>query len=147
MYRKPSADVSRRTLSVEEIRKCRTFGDPVRMNQNLTGAARSPFGSGLLVIRGAILRIVVYVDELDPLIYHLGSYVSVLNADLIDSVDYLRELRSSIWSKSCGVVDVKTKNPGAEQACLGVPMWLDSGGLIQGRLKCGHRSRRTAFLR
>ena len=54
------------------------------------GAARSPFGTGALVIRGANPEdSAVYVDGIRiPLIYHIGGYVSVLNADLISSVDY-----------------------------------------------------------
>ena len=67
VYRKPSADITKRSLSVEEIRRIPgTFGDPVRVIQNLPGAARSPFGTGLLIIRGANPEDSgVYVDELE----------------------------------------------------------------------------------
>ena len=49
---------------MEEIRRVPgTFGDPVRVIQNLPGAARSPFGTGALVIRGANPEdSAVYVD-------------------------------------------------------------------------------------
>ena len=157
IYRKPSADVSRRTLTMEEIRRIPgTFGDPVRVIQNLPGAARSPFGSGLLIIRGANPEdSAVYVDGIRiPIIYHLGGFVSVLNADLIDSVDYLPGSYGVKYGRSLGgVVDVKTKQDFPEQNQLS---WstdiLDSGGLIQGRIgdwgvaAAGRRSYIDAFI-
>jgi TonB family protein len=137
IYRKPSADVSRRTISVEEIKRIPgTFGDPVRVIQNLPGAARAPFGSGVLVIRGANPEdSAVYVDGIRiPIIYHLGGYVSVINSDLIDSVDYLPGSYSVKYGRSLGgVVDVKTKRDFPEQ---GKFKWstdvLDSGGVYVG---------------
>jgi TonB family protein len=157
MYRKPSADVSRRTLTVEEIRRVPgTFGDPVRVIQNLPGAARSPFGSGLLVIRGANPEdSAVYVDGIRiPLIYHLGGYVSVLNADLIETVDYMPGSYGVQYGRSLGgVVEVKTKKEFPEQ---GKFTWstdvLDSGGFVQGRVNnfgiaaAGRRSYVDAFI-
>ena len=119
LYRKPSADISRRTLSVEEIRRVPgTFGDAVRVIQTLPGAARSPLGSGLLVIRGSNPEdSAVYVDGIRiPIIYHLGGYVSVINSDLIQGVDYLPGSYSVRYGRSLGgVVDVKTKTDIPEQ--------------------------------
>ena len=113
VYQKPSADVSRRTLSVEEIRRVPgTFGDAVRVIQTLPGAARSPLGSGLLVIRGSNPEdSAVYVDGIRiPIIYHLGGYVSVINSDLVETVDYLPGSYGTRYGRSLGgVVDVKTK--------------------------------------
>jgi TonB family protein len=157
VYRKPSADVSRRTLSVEEIRRVPgTFGDPVRVIQNLPGAARSPFGSGFLIIRGANPEdSAVYVDGIRiPLIYHLGGYVSILNSDLIDSVDYLPGSYGVQYGRSLGgVVDVKTKSEISETGKLS---WstdvLDSGGMVQGQIgkigvaAAGRRSYIDAFI-
>ena len=52
VYRQVSAEVSKRTISMEEIRRVPgTFGDPIRVVQTLPGAARSPFGTGFLVIQ------------------------------------------------------------------------------------------------
>lgn len=138
VYRKESTDVTRRVLSVEEIRRIPgTFGDPVRVIQNLPGAARSPLGTGALIIRGANPEdSAVYVDGIRiPLIYHLGGYVSVLNADLIDQVNYLPGNYGVQYGRSTGgVVDVTTKSEYPEQTQLS---WstdlLDSGGLVQGR--------------
>ena len=107
-------DVTRRTLTVEEIKRVPgTFGDPVRVIQNLPGAARAPFGTGLLVIRGANPEDSnVYVDGVNvPIIYHLGGYRSVINADLIESVDYLPGGYGVRYGQSTGgVIDVRTKD-------------------------------------
>jgi TonB family protein len=135
----PAPEITRRSIGVEEIKKVPgTFGDPVRVIQNLPGAARSPFGTGFLVIRGANPEdSAVSVDGIRvPLIYHLGGYVSIINADLIDSVDYLPGGYSTRYGRSMGgVIDVKSRDEFSEQPRL---TWstdlLDSGGLFEGRV-------------
>ncbi len=139
VYRKAREEVTRRTLSVQEIRRIPgTFGDPLRVIQNLPGAARAPFGTGMLVIRGSNPEDSgVYVDGIRiPLIYHLGGYVSVINADLLESIDYLPGGFGVQYGRSMGgVVDVTTKKKSPEQPRL---TWstdvLDSGGLYEARL-------------
>jgi len=139
VYRKDREEVTRRTLSVQEIRRIPgTFGDPLRVIQNLPGAARAPFGSGMLVIRGSNPEDSgVYVDGIRiPLIYHLGGYVSVINADLLESIDYLPGGFGVQYGRSMGgVVDVTTKKKSPETPRL---TWstdiLDSGGLYEARL-------------
>jgi len=130
--RKREPEITRRTLSVEEIKRVPgTFGDPVRVIQNLPGAARGPFGTGMLVIRGANPEDSnVYVDGIEvPLIYHLGGYRSVLNADMISSVDYLPGGYQVRYGQSTGgVIDVRTSDEYPERTEL---TWrtdfLDSG--------------------
>ena len=139
VYRKETADITRRVISIEEVRRVPgTFGDPVRVIQSLPGAARSPLGPGGLIIRGANPEdSAVYVDGIRiPLIYHLGGFVSVINADLIDSVSYLPGSYGVQYGRTLGgVVDVTTKQEYPEQTRL---TWstdlLDSGGLLQGRI-------------
>ena len=137
--RKREPEITRRTLSIEEIKRVPgTFGDPVRVVQNLPGAARGPFGSGLLVIRGANPEDSnVYVDGIEvPLIYHLGGYRSVINAALISSVDYLPGGYQVRYGQSTGgVIDVQTSDEYPERTKL---TWktdvLDSGFHIATRL-------------
>ena len=106
-------EVTRRTLSIEEVRRVPgTFGDPVRVIQSLPGAARAPFGTGLLVLRGANPQDSnVYVDGVEvPLVYHLGGFRSILNPELIASVDYLPGTYSARYGRSTGgVIDVRTQ--------------------------------------
>ena len=138
VYRKPSADVARRTLTMEEVKRVPgTFGDPVRVIQSLPGR-RDLLGSGLLIIRGANPEdSAVYVDGIRvPLIYHLGGLVSILNPDLIDTVDYLPGSYGVQYGRSLGgVVDVKTKQefPEDNQFYWSTDI-IDSGGLVQGRV-------------
>lgn len=138
VYRRKREEVTRRTISVEEIRRIPgTMGDPIRVVQNLPGAARAPFGIGLLVIRGSNPEdSAVYIDGIRvPYIYHLGGLVSVLNSDIIQSVDYLPGGYSVRYGRSTGgVVDVTTRKEAPEQSRL---TWstdiLDSGALFEGR--------------
>ena len=68
-----------------------SFGDPVRIIQTLPGAAKAPFGSGLLIIRGSNPEDTgVYVDGVRiPIIYHLTGTSSVIAPGVIDEVEYL----------------------------------------------------------
>ena len=139
LYRRESADITQRVISVAEVRRIPgTFGDPVRVIQNLPGAARSPFGTGGLVIRGANPEdSAVYIDGIRiPLIYHLGGYVSVINSDLIEAVNYLPGSYGVQYGRSMGgVVDVTTKQefPETARASWSTDL-LDSGGVYQGRV-------------
>lgn len=136
-YRQPSAEVSKRTISMEEIRRVPgTFGDPIRVVQTLPGAARTPFGTGFLVIRGSNPEDSgVYVDGIRiPYIYHLGGFESVINPDLVSAVDYLPGGFGPRYGRSTGgVVDVSTRREFPERTHV---TWstdlLDSGVLVMG---------------
>ncbi|MDG1481796.1 MAG: TonB-dependent receptor, partial [Myxococcota bacterium] len=137
--REREPEVTRRTITVEEVRRIPgTFGDPVRVIQSLPGAARAPFGTGGLIIRGANPEDTrVYVDGvLVPLVYHLGGIVSIVNSDLIEAVDYLPGGYSARYGRGMGgVVDIRTQVDPPEEGKLS---WstdlLDSGGLYQGQV-------------
>ncbi len=139
-YRRPGEDITRRTLTLSEIRRIPgTFGDPVRVIQNLPGAARSPFGTAALIIRGSNPEdSAVYIDGIRvPFIYHLGGYASILNSDLVETVDYLPGGYGVQYGRSMGgVVDVTTRKESTdEQTRL---TWttdiMDSGGLVEAQL-------------
>ncbi|HND29363.1 MAG TPA: TonB family protein [Myxococcota bacterium] len=132
-------EVTRRVITMEEVRRIPgTFGDPVRVIQNLPGVARPPFGGGLLVLRGANPEDSnVYVDGVEvPLVYHLGGYRSVINASLIESVDYLPGTYSARYGRSTGgVIDVRTHTQYPEQSKI---VWrsdfLDTGVFATGQI-------------
>ncbi len=113
-YERKREEVTRRTLTIEEIKRVPgTFGDPLKVIQTLPGAARSPFGTGILIIRGSNPEDSgIYVDGVRiPIIYHLTGTTSVLTPDLIESVDYLPGGYGSQYGRSMGgVIDVKTKS-------------------------------------
>lgn len=138
VYRKETVEVTRREISMAEIRRVPgTFGDPIRVIQSLPGAARAPFGTGLLIIRGSNPEDSgVYVDGIRiPYIYHLGGFESVINPDLVAGVDYLPGGFGVAYGRSTGgVVDVTTSEEFPERKKL---TWstdvLDSGIMMQGR--------------
>jgi TonB family protein len=80
-----------RTLEAEEVRTVPgTQGDTLKVIQNLPGVARSPFGIGLLVVRGSEpSETNVYLDGIPiPLLYHFGGITSVVSSDVIQSLDF-----------------------------------------------------------
>lgn len=139
VYQRERVEVTQRTITMEEVRRIPgTFGDPIRVVQNLPGAARSPFGTGLLIIRGSNPEdSAVYVDGIRiPLIYHLGGYESVISPELVDSVDYLPGGYGVQYGRSLGgSVEVATKREFGDRPRL---VWstdiLDSGGVFTASL-------------
>lgn len=113
VYERPKDEVTRRTITIQEVKRVPgTFGDPVRVIQTLPGAARTPFGTGLLVIRGADPEDSgVYIDGIRvPIIYHLTGTTSVLSPELIEAVDYLPGGYGVQFGRTMGgTVDVRTK--------------------------------------
>jgi hypothetical protein len=122
---------------MDEIRRVPgTFGDPIRVVQTLPGAARTPFGTGFLVIRGSNpADSGVYVDGIRiPYIYHIGGFESVINPDLVAAVDYIPGGFGARYGRSTGgVVDVATRREFPERTHV---TWstdlLDSGALVTG---------------
>ena len=139
VYQRDREEVTRRTITVDEIRRIPgTLGDPIRVIQNLPGAARAPLATGLLIIRGSNPEdSAIYVDGIRiPFIYHLGGIVSVINADIVESVDYLPGGYGVRYGRSTGgVIDVSIKDESPEQARM---VWstdvLDTGALFEGRV-------------
>ncbi|PTL77840.1 TonB family protein [Vitiosangium sp. GDMCC 1.1324] len=129
-------EVVRRTLERQELQKVPgTFGDPIRVIQNLPGVARAPFISGQLIVRGAAPdQTLTYFDGVQvPLLYHLGGGPSVLNAEFIDKVDFYPGGFSSRYGRAVGgVVDVSTRK-GASDTLHGSAKvdLLDSGFFLE----------------
>jgi TonB family protein len=138
-YEREKDEVTQHTISISEVRRVPgTFGDPVRVVQTLPGAARTPFGTGLLVIRGADPEDSgVYIDGIRvPIIYHLTGTTSVLSPDLISAVDYLPGGYGVQYGRTMGgTVDVHTKDTFEEH---GKVVWgtdiLDSQVYYEGRV-------------
>lgn len=69
-------EVIRHTLERQELQKIPgTFGDPIRVLQNLPGVARAPYVSGQLIVRGASpSQTDTLMDGVSiPLLYHLEA--------------------------------------------------------------------------
>ncbi len=84
--------VDRRSISVAEINNLPgTQGDALKSIQNFPGVARSPFGAGLLVIRGAApsdSKIYLGYHEI-PQLFHFGAISSVFNSDMLAQIDFM----------------------------------------------------------
>jgi TonB family protein len=86
-----------------------TFGDPLRVVQNLPGVARTPFGLGGLVIRGASPNDSgIYVEgHRIPALYHFLVGPGVLAPELIERIDfYPGNFGVNYGRVTAGVVDV-----------------------------------------
>jgi TonB family protein len=113
-------EVSRRTLSVSEIRKIPGFGgDAVKVVQALPGVARSSFGGGAVVVRGApTWDSKFYLDGIPiPQLYHFGGVKSTYNSDALSGIDfYPGGFSSRFGGAIAGVIDLKGKQASTERA-------------------------------
>jgi hypothetical protein len=89
-----------------------TFGDPIRVVENLPGTARVPFGAGALLIRGASPEDSgVFLDGIRvPIIYHFLGGPSILNPQFLERIDYHAGNPDSRYGRLvAGVVSVETR--------------------------------------
>lgn len=117
--RRAQRDVTKRTLTHKELTRVPgTFGDALRVVQRLPGVARAPFGLGAIVIRGgAPDDSAILIDgHLSRLLFHLGAGPSVINSDVIESLElYPGGFGARFGRAHAGVVDVKTRDPDFEK--------------------------------
>ncbi len=85
-------EVTRRRISVAEINNLPgTQGDALKALQNFPGLARAPFGSGLLLVRGAApddSAVFLGYHEI-PQLFHFGGLTSVFNSDILTGIDFI----------------------------------------------------------
>ena len=90
--RRPEPGAATRiTLRGEELTTVPgTFGEPLRVVATLPGVARTPFGLGYFIVRGASFENTgFFVDGFPvPILYHLGAGPAVLSARLVDTLDF-----------------------------------------------------------
>ena len=117
--KKERKEVSQTTLTIEEIQQVAgTFGDPVKVVQNLPGVARSPFDFGLLIVRGSGPEDTgEYVDGIRvPLLYHFGGFRSVISPIMIDSIDFFPGGYGVRWGRTMGgVMNIATRKQWPDQ--------------------------------
>ena len=110
---RPRREVSVHTLEMEEIRTIAgTQGDTLKVLQNLPGVARSPFGIGLLVVRGSEpSETNVYLDGIPvPLLFHFGGITSVVSSDVIESLELLPGNFATRFGRALGgAVNLRTR--------------------------------------
>ena len=109
-------EVSVHALRADEVRTLPgTQGDTLKVLQNFPGVARSPFGIGLLVVRGSAPQDTkVYVDGIEiPLLFHFGGITSVVSSDTIGTLDFYPGNFGARFGRALGgTVEVRTREPG-----------------------------------
>src|SRR6266851_1057946 len=116
-------EVARHTLERAEIQRIPgSFGDPIRVLQNLPGVARAPYVAGQLIVRGATpSETNTQMDGVSiPILYHLGGGPSVVNPEFLDRVDFYPGGFGARYGRAIGgIVDVSTRK-GATDTLHGV---------------------------
>lgn len=111
--RRAQKDVAKVALTRDEVRRVPgTFGDPLRVIENLPGLARAPFIGGALIVRGANPDDSgVYFDGVEiPLLYHFGGLTSVINAEFLEDINfYPGGFGASYGRATAGIVDVTSR--------------------------------------
>ena len=95
-----------------------TFGDPIRAVSSLPGVQRTPFSSGMLVIRGANpTDSAVLLDGVAiPVLYHFLAGPSVINPNFLEDISfYPGNFPVRYGGATAGVIDVDSKNRRVEQ--------------------------------
>jgi TonB family protein len=112
---RPRRELSVKTIEPEEVRTVAgTQGDVIGVVQNLPGVARSPFGIGLLVVRGSEPSdSAVFYDGIPiPLVFHFGSLTSVISSDVIEGLDfYPGNFGTRFGRATAGVVEIRSREP------------------------------------
>ncbi len=111
--RKAQKDVAKIALTRDEVRRVPgTFGDPIRVIENLPGLARAPFIGGALIVRGANpADSGVYFDGVEiPLLYHFGGLTSVVNAEFLEDISFYPGGFGAYYGRAtAGIVDVSSR--------------------------------------
>lgn len=135
-------EVARRTLQREELTTVPgTFGDPLRVIQNLPGLSRPAFISGDILVRGSAPEdTAVLVDGIPiPLLYHFVGGPSVLNPSFIERIDFYPGAYGAKYGRAIGgVIDVGTR-PAENKRLHGdfkIDL-LDAGFYLEGPIKEG----------
>jgi TonB family protein len=112
---RPRREVAVRTVATEEVRTVPgTQGDVIKVIQNLPGVARSPFGIGLLVVRGSDPSDTqVFFDGIPiPLVFHFGGITSVISSDVIEALDfYPGNFGTRFGRATGGAVEIRSREP------------------------------------
>ncbi|MHB8417457.1 MAG: TonB family protein [Myxococcales bacterium] len=108
-------EVNRYTLSRQELETTPgSFGDPIRVLQDLPGVARAPLFLGQLLVRGSgPYDTGTYVDGIQlPLLFHFLAGPSVVNPEFVDKLDFYTGGFGGEYGRAIGgLVDIETRRP------------------------------------
>lgn len=108
-------EIARIPLSADEVAHAAgTHGDALRAVANLPGAARAPFDTGQLILRGSAPQdsLVFLNGHVLPQLYHFAGLTSVFNSDLLQTIDYMPGNFGVRYGRATGgVVDIVPRTP------------------------------------
>ena len=138
-------EVSKKRLTVPEIQKIPgNSGDAIKVIQTLPGVARGVFGGGRPIVRGSGPRdTIVYLEgQVMPQLFHFGGVYSVINTDLLESVDFWPGGFGPRHGYALGgLIDVKLRQPKTDRL-HGI---LETNAIHTSLLVEGPLGDRTAF--
>jgi len=108
-------EVMRETLSAEQVAILPgTAGDTLKAALNLPGAARPPFFTGLVILRGSAPgdSQVFLEGQQIPILYHFGGIRSTVAPTFLESVEFVPGNFSSDYGRAQGgIIDVRLRDP------------------------------------
>ena len=130
-------EVAQRTITVDEITSLPgTQGDALKAIQNFPGVARSPFGAGLLAIRGTGPNdSAVFLGNHEiPTLFHFGGLTSVFNSDILERIDFVPGNFDSRYGDAIGGIISVTPRAGRRDGFHGYvdSDIFDTGVLAEG---------------
>ncbi len=137
--KKEKKEVAKVELKQEEIRLIPgTQGDAFKVVQNLPGVARSPYGFGVLIVRGGRpYDTKVYIDGVwVPILFHFGGLTAVYNSDLLSDLTFQPGNFGGRYGRAmAGAVEGETR-AGSKQGYHGYAnaSLIDSTALAEGPL-------------
>ncbi|MEO1273256.1 MAG: TonB-dependent receptor, partial [Myxococcota bacterium] len=129
-------EVNRRTLTTREIEKIPgTFGDPVKVVQNLPGVARTNLASGDIIVRGSSPEDTrVYAQGAQvPLLFHFGGLRSVIPLGVVEQIQFQPGNFPTYYGRAMGGVlnvDLKELKPEKVGGYVDVNLF-DSGVFVE----------------
>jgi TonB family protein len=151
-------EVTRRTLQRQQMQSVPgTFGDPLRVIQTLPGVQRTPFGLGLVLVRGSNPDDTgIFVDGHEvPSLYHFLGGPSIFNAEMLESIDLYPGGFPGRFGRHHGGAVALELRPTQSDGVHGSAKvdFLDSGGYVRAPITkdlsvsfAGRRSYVDAFL-
>jgi len=134
---KDKREVSQVSLQQEEIRLIPgTQGDAFKVLFNLPGVARTPFGMGMIVVRGSRPNDTrFYIDDVHiPLMFHFGGLFATVNSSLLERLDYEPGNFGAAYGRSIGGLVKGNIRPPASNGLHGYAdvNFFDTSVLVEG---------------
>ncbi|MFT7579136.1 MAG: TonB family protein [Myxococcota bacterium] len=132
--KKPPAAATVIDLTEDELtRVAGTFGDPTRVVASLPGVARSPFGLGYYVVRGAQFDNTGFFIDGHPSIflYHLLGGPGIIHPELVGGLSFYPGGYPAKYGRfAAGVIAIDTKDAPRDRWHLDIELDLFKAGIL-----------------